>query len=238
MKKLYLFLVLALGIITIQAQNFTFSNNGVAFTNELNVSLNGRGDTAVFVHFTNVTQNEIKYKVQLVKMQMSEEANALMCFEGTGCLSDTITSERTIAAGETFEGFDLLYQYSSLDLSIVKVNFLNSTTGEVLQSFNANFAEQFSNPVILEKSIPLSLSAYPNPATNYSTIKYSIPSRYSNAKIVVRNTLGAVIKTMIVKGGTTGRVSVNASDLNNGVYFYSIIADGTTLSTKKLVVKH
>ena len=46
------------------------------------------------------------------------------------------------------------------------------------------------------------------------------------------------VKTIPAKIGVKSVMNINTAELPNGVYFYSIIADGVTISTKKLVVRH
>lgn len=237
MKKIYLFLVLILSVVIIKAQGLTFAlSDGTAFTDNVNILLNeDESYSADFIHITNTSNNAITCKIQIVKQSIAIGANIQMCFDGN-CLVDTI-NKLTINAGETYDKFDLLYTYENTNPSIIKVNFLDTTASNILQFFTVNYKDNLSLPT-MGKVRPLSLSAYPNPATNYSIIKYSVPTKYNNAKVVIRNMLGSVVKTINVKGGTTGKINLNTTDLNNGVYFYSIIADGYVLSAKKLVVKH
>jgi hypothetical protein len=192
--------------------------------------------SADFIHITNTSSSAITFKVQLIKQSMSNGSTIQMCFNGN-CLEDTISPILTINAGETYTAFDLLYSYDNTDESIVLVHLVDTTISNVIAGLKVKYNGDFAIPAV-ERVIPLSLSAYPNPATSYSTIKYSVPTKYNSAKVVVRNMLGSVVKTINVKGGTTGKINLNTTDLNNGVYFYSIIADGSVLSAKKLVVKH
>jgi hypothetical protein len=238
MKKIYLFLALMLSVVMVNAQNsLTFAKeDGTTFTDNLNIQLDADASySADFIHITNTTGSAMTFNIQLVKQSMASGATIQMCFDGN-CLEDTI-HKLTINAGETYTHFDLLYSYENTNASVVKVNFLDTTNTTNLQSFTVNYKDNVALPTI-ERVIPLSLSAYPNPATNYSVIKYSIPTRYNSAKVVIRNMLGSVVKTINVKGGTTGKINLSTTELNNGVYFYSIIADGSVLSAKKLVVKH
>jgi hypothetical protein len=50
--------------------------------------------------------------------------------------------------------------------------------------------------------------------------------------------VGKTVATIPAKVGVKSAVNINTSELPNGVYFYSVVADGVTLSTKKLVVRH
>jgi len=88
----------------------------------------------------------------------------------------------------------------------------------------------------LEKGIEFS-NPFPNPANQQTGISFQLPSPSSEARIMLRNLLGSVVKEIKVNG-SANKVSINTSDLNNGLYFYSILFENKILSTKKLIVKH
>ena len=81
-----------------------------------------------------------------------------------------------------------------------------------------------------------SVKIYPNPANQQATITYFLEQN-SDARIVVRNILGASVfdQTLI---SNQGNLTLNTSIFNNGVYFYSLIVDGTTKVTQKLIINH
>ena len=92
---------------------------------------------------------------------------------------------------------------------------------------------------VKEEQIPNSLDLgqnYPNPFNPETTIEFSIPER-SNARIVLINTLGLVVKEITNGSYAAGRhqIKLNASDLSSGVYFYKLEA-GNFVSVKKLVL--
>ena len=55
----------------------------------------------------------------------------------------------------------------------------------------------------------------------------------TNATISVVDVTGKIVKTSIINGLTS---TLNTTDLNSGIY-YVTIADGTSVSTKKVVIK-
>ena len=88
----------------------------------------------------------------------------------------------------------------------------------------------------LTKGIEFS-NPFPNPANQQTGINFQLPSPNSEAHIMLRNLLGSVVKEIQVKG-TENKFSINTSDLNNGLYFYSVLFENRILFTKKLIVKH
>ena len=83
---------------------------------------------------------------------------------------------------------------------------------------------EFSNP-------------YPNPANQKTGINFQLPTPNSEARVMLRNLLGSVVKEIKVNGNENN-FSINTSDLNNGLYFYSVMFENKILFTKKLIVKH
>jgi hypothetical protein len=100
-------------------------------------------------------------------------------------------------------------------------------------SWHANKVEIGSD---LTKGIEFS-NPYPNPANQQTDINFQLPSPNSEARVVLRNLLGSVVKEITVQG-SKNQFSIITSDLNNGLYFYSVIFDNKVFSTKKLIVKH
>ncbi len=76
----------------------------------------------------------------------------------------------------------------------------------------------------------------PNPFTNVTTIRYSIPTSVSTAQMIITNSNGTVVKTVssIAKGN--GTVTINANELTAGTYYYSLLLDGKKADTKKMIL--
>ncbi len=78
---------------------------------------------------------------------------------------------------------------------------------------------------------------YPNPFNPITQIKFSV-AKSSDIKIRVFDILGNVISEPVNQKMSSGtyKVDFNGSNLASGAYFYSLIADGVTISTKKMLV--
>ncbi len=79
-------------------------------------------------------------------------------------------------------------------------------------------------------------NAYPNPASTVMSLDYDLKD-VNGAKLVVYDLLGSVVKNVEVTDAI-GKLKVNVSDLDDGVYFYSLLVKNETVKTQKLVVKH
>lgn len=77
----------------------------------------------------------------------------------------------------------------------------------------------------------------PNPFNPSTTISYSINAN-SNVSIKIYNILGSEVYTLVNTRQNAGNYSVsfNGSNLSSGVYFYSLIADGNFIGTKRMLL--
>jgi hypothetical protein len=79
-------------------------------------------------------------------------------------------------------------------------------------------------------------AAYPNPAVNTFNLEYTISGQVNNAKVVISNILGSQVKEVVLDS-RSGKLQIPVSELVNGIYFYSIVADEKLVLTRKFVVK-
>jgi hypothetical protein len=102
--------------------------------------------------------------------------------------------------------------------------------------------ELLFNQLIIEPlEMPLSyqlLQNYPNPFNPATIIKYGIPER-SNVKVVIYNSLGEIMETLINEINEPGfyEVKWNAASYASGVYFYRITTDHFTDIKKMILIK-
>jgi hypothetical protein len=82
-------------------------------------------------------------------------------------------------------------------------------------------------------------NAYPNPANNNVIISF-LTGQDANTVITLQNMVGQVIKTQDLgrlNANTTGNATFSTGDMANGVYFYTINANGQR-KTGRVVVAH
>jgi hypothetical protein len=104
------------------------------------------------------------------------------------------------------------------------------------------FPNKFQGSNHMRYAFDVTLSDYasmsqnaPNPFIDKTVISYSLPAHTSTASVVFYNNLGAVIKTVPVEQMGHGDITVYAQNLSDGMYSYSIVADGVTLDTKRMI---
>jgi len=91
------------------------------------------------------------------------------------------------------------------------------------------------SPDQLKNVIKVSLGQNtPNPVRRSTSISYGIPSGSKDAKLLLTDNLGIIIKT--IQLDPSGVVRVDASSFSSGVYSYSLVVDGKIIETRKMVV--
>lgn len=77
---------------------------------------------------------------------------------------------------------------------------------------------------------------YPNPYTNGTTISYFLPKSVKKAQLLIFDQQGREISTAKLNGRGKQNLSLQNSHLQPGTYFYTLIADGKKIDTKKMLV--
>jgi hypothetical protein len=76
----------------------------------------------------------------------------------------------------------------------------------------------------------------PNPFRNTTTIKYTLPSKFTSAQIIITDKNGKQLRQFNISDSGNGVLHVDASPLSSGIYYYSLVIDGKITSTKQMVV--
>lgn len=76
----------------------------------------------------------------------------------------------------------------------------------------------------------------PNPFNANTTIHYYIPENANNAKIIVTDISGNILKDITVNNKGTGQIVINAGTLSSGNYTYSLIIDNMKIQSKQMIL--
>jgi len=92
-----------------------------------------------------------------------------------------------------------------------------------------------------ERGIPGDLHAMlgknrPNPFSENTTIEYFLPSTVQKAAIYIYDLQGKQIKSMNVTEREQGLITIPGNELQPGMYYYTLIADGTVIGTEKMIL--
>ena len=76
----------------------------------------------------------------------------------------------------------------------------------------------------------------PNPWSSETVIRYSLPQSVSRADIYIYDLQGVQLKCIPAQGRGESQVTVTARDLKAGMYLYALVADGTLIDSKKMIL--
>jgi hypothetical protein len=144
---------------------------------------------------------------------------------------------RTIEAGATSDDFD--GDYSPLGIigmsTIMYTFFIEETPTDSV----AVIVEFKASPTAVQEELLDKITfsnAYPNPSAEQVSFDYNLPEEISQAQLSISSILGAQVKQVTVtSSGNTVRIPVY--DLQEGVYFYTLKADGKNLVTRKMIIQ-
>jgi len=76
----------------------------------------------------------------------------------------------------------------------------------------------------------------PNPFNNSSSISFYIPPGFHSAQLVMTDISGKVLRNWSITQSGSGKQIISGSELTGGMYQYSLLIDGKTIDTKKMVL--
>ena len=117
----------------------------------------------------------------------------------------------------------------------------NGTYYYRLRQIDYNGAFAYSDIIEVDIASPIDFALsqnYPNPFNPSTVISYSIPQN-SFVTLKVYDVLGNEVSTLVNEIKSAGKYEVrfDASELSNGVYFYTVNADNFTSTKKMLLMK-
>jgi hypothetical protein len=109
-------------------------------------------------------------------------------------------------------------------------SIVESNTIAEQEAVRAQLSVQLSNrtSIVLDQNVP-------NPFAEQTVINFSIPATVQKAQIHFYDGLGKLIQSVDVVERGLGSLTVFGSDLSQGTYTYTLVADGQIVSTKKMM---
>ncbi|HRI21692.1 MAG TPA: tail fiber domain-containing protein, partial [Panacibacter sp.] len=76
----------------------------------------------------------------------------------------------------------------------------------------------------------------PNPFNQSTNINYTLPEKFSSAKMIVTDNAGKTVKQFTLSSAGKGAVSIAAGSLAAGTYYYSLYIDNKKIESKKMEI--
>ena len=245
MKKLLLTLALIVSVLTLSAQKFTITEKetGNVVENGANYCVFGEGNAwgELLLEFLVTANENVNLIAEVEVLQAVEGTYNMICLDQCYAPGVTVTPVVEFAAGDSKDlarhysaedptnlenvlGLEQIMKYSiyeegSHEMFIINVIFKYSAYGIE----DNNIVEEFSN-------------AYPTPAKDVVSFDYNFSSSANEAYVAIYSMTGQEVMRSEINA-PQGKVSLNVSDLADGVYFYSLIVNGQTKKSSKLVIK-
>jgi len=108
-----------------------------------------------------------------------------------------------------------------------------------LKQIDINGTFEYSNIIEVNIGVPNKFEVaqnYPNPFNPTTTISFSIPKKQS-VKVIIYNSLGEIVQTLINKNLEAGIHTYNfdADNLGSGIYYYKVVA-GNNIQIRKMML--
>ena len=250
MIKKILFITAIFGAGIVSAQTFQILDhfdNDITGTNHTEYGSGQSLDGSKF-HVKNISGNGAIYGCEVQEITNVPVTDLQVCY-GPACYSATagVPTVYTIpgvslslaggAIDSTFKvaPFSGFGAWTGGESATWRVKIFNTTNPNdsasvviTFQAYGVGVEEITANNV--------ALNTYPNPATDIISVNYSIDGNVNNAKLNVYDIVGKKVKSYVLTNNKD-QLSINVSDLNSGVYFYSIMVDGKAIKTERVIVK-
>ena len=250
MKKLLLSLTMVLAMFAASAQNFTVTEKETGNVVENGASYYVYGDGSELwgeiggemqIEF-DVTANE-NMRVVAKKTPndpIVEGTLTWLCFgqclaPSTG-VQETNPEEMTAGNPMLFSGHYMADDYTTVLGQEQSVTFELWNAANPDEKFVINVIFKYSLTGVAEVTAQNVISAYPTPATDVVNFDYDLSGSVNSAAVVVYNMAGQEVMRNDLNG-MSGKLSMNVSDLSSGVYFYSLVINGKTEKSNKIVVR-
>ncbi len=190
------------------------------------------------LNIINPTGSALNLKVKKTELSMASGSRIYFCV-GITCYPPFSFSSNpfSIQAGGSLNypdgfaaHFEPLGYYGNSEIMFTFMN--NDNPGDSLTVTYKYNIENLNSGSAIEKVSKARL--YPNPSSNLVKLEYQFPSNNNNF-LVLHNMLGSEMKRIPITD-ISGRLEINIADLKPGIYFYSIIENGLSIKTSRLVI--
>lgn len=243
MKKLLLSLALMLSVFSLSAQKFTVTEKttGNIVENGANFYVYGEGNAwgELLLELLVTANEDVNLIAERIELQVVEGTYNMICLDQCYAPSMSITPAVPFAAGDT-KDFSMHYQYeNSFDDVVGQEQFIQYNLYEEgsHEMFVITVTFKYSANGISDNSIVEEFSnAYPTPAKDVVSFDYNFSSSANDAYVAIYSMTGQEVMRSAIND-LQGKISLNVSDLADGVYFYSLVVNGETVKSSKLVVR-
>ena len=243
MKKLFFTLALLLSVFALSAQSFVvYDSTGEVVENGTSFYIYGDGEEnwgELKLELSVTALDNVRLIAEKVEGPVVEQTMNYICWGQCLDPSVYVSNPYDMTSGMS-DAFSMHYMYTN---TIEEVAGLEQIMTYYLypannpdDKFTINVTFKYSLANIEDySSAEVFGNAYPVPASDVVNFDYNFASSV-NAEVAIFNMMGQeVLRSQI--NGVSGKASINVSDLADGVYFYSLIVNGKTEKSNKIVIR-
>lgn len=191
------------------------------------------------LQFRNNSNRILTLIIRKASSQIGTSQKNYFCHEGR-CLDQEVDDYIVkVDPGQTLTTLQVALE-AGLVPGISSVRYLayNKSNPAELLEFDLNFVvdEKAKKENIYDSRHITLQDVYPNPAVDYAFVDYQVLQDQVKAKIIVHNVLGNPMGEYELPI-FENKAKILTSDLNAGIYFYTLYIDGEAVMTRKLIVK-
>jgi len=247
MKKLLTLIFFSIILFGYAQQKFQlFDSEGTSFVDKQKISaaiteidLNRDGEYIVTIYVDNLLDIDLNVQTKRTNGDLMEGMTALVCFGN--CYEPDIFDIAYEMMGKSSETFQLKLKpdecYCYFGMSQFTLEFWSETDKSDILTL---FVEIEMQPLSVKENPKerISLSAYPNPVSENSTlnISYTLPEKSINNYLVIKNIVGVNVMRMPLQPHQN-KISIETTNFPSGVYFYAIESNYQVSIAKKLIIK-
>lgn len=189
------------------------------------------------VEIKNISNKDISLVIERAENNISNDQSSSICW-GKECAENT-SLQKKIESGTSANDLLVIFEAGlSGGYSSVKYYIFDRNNPQDIIDLVVHYTidEQPVNASIYNSDRIQINEVYPNPVSDYLYITYSFKDDNSKAQIGIHNVLGGIIKEYTLEP-LEYKAKINTTELNQGVYFYSLSINNETVLIKKFVVR-
>ena len=241
---------MVLAMFAASAQNFTVTEKETGNVVENGASYYVYGDGSELwgeiggemqIEFDLVANESMRVICRKIENNVIDGTMNYICF-GQCLLPETYETEPIPVSPDDEEPLLFSAHYTAAEDYTTVLGQEQSMTYEIWNAANPdekfviNVIFKYSLEDVAEVAAANVFSAYPTPATDVVNFDYDLSGSVNSAAVAVYNMMGQEVMRSDLNG-MSGKLSMNVSGLSEGVYFYSLVINGKTEKSSKIVIK-
>ena len=120
--------------------------------------------------------------------------------------------------------------------NVIGMDTLSALPFAFFRPFVSKFTYGIASGIKTIKQNSPTLSLYPNPAIDATNVSFTLPDGSTDASLHITDILGNEIKSYAIQNSQK-EMQVDVHSISSGIYLVSLIANGRTVATQKMVLE-